>query len=60
MSKDQEKDKRICQKTKVWCLKEPDIHRRFVEKVQANESNRDAEDLENIWTGLKVLLVAGH
>ena len=24
-----------------------------MEKMQANESNRDAEDLENIWTGLK-------
>ena len=28
-----------------------------MEKVQANESNRDAEDLENIWTGMKDCLL---
>ena len=28
-----------------------------MEKVQANESNRDDEDLENVWTGLKDCLL---
>ena len=42
------KRKEFVSRQKVWCLKEPDIQRRFVEKVQASESNRDAEDLENI------------
>ena len=48
---------RFVSRLKVWCLKEPDVQRRFVEKVQANESNRDDEDLENIWTGLKDCLL---
>src|SRR5271157_3973624 len=51
------KRKDFVSRLKVWCLKEPDVQRRFVEKVQANEPNRDAEDLENIWTGLKDCLL---
>ena len=38
--------KEFVSRQKVRCLKEPDVQRRVVEKVQANESNRDAEDLE--------------
>ena len=57
-AKIKKKRKEFVSRQKVWCLKEPDAQRRFVEKVQANESNkRDAEDLENIWTGLKDCLL---
>ena len=56
-AKIKKKIKEFVSRQKVWCLKEPDVQRRFVEKVQANESNRDAEDLENIWTGLKDCLL---
>ena len=52
--------KEFASRQKVWCLKESDVQRRFEEKVHANKSNRDAEDLVNIWTGLKILPVAGH
>jgi hypothetical protein len=52
-AKNKKKRKDFVSRQKVWCLKEPDEQRRFVEKVQANETNRDAEDLRNIWTGLK-------
>ena len=41
----------------MWCVKEPDVQNRFLEKVQTSETNRDAEDLENIWTGLKNCLL---
>ena len=51
------KRKEFVSRQKVWRLKEPDIQRRFVEKVQASESSRDAEGLENIWTGLKDCLL---
>ena len=56
-AKIKKKRKEFVSRQKVWCLKEPDVQRRFLEKVQANESNRDAEDLENIWTGLKDCLL---
>ena len=38
-------------------MKEFDIQNRFLEKVQASETNREVEDLKNIWTGLKDCLL---
>ena len=56
-AKTKKKRKEFVSRQKVWYQKEPDVQRYFVEKVQANESNRDAEDMENIWTGLEDCLL---
>ena len=57
-AKIKKKIKEFVGRQKMWCLKEPDIQNRCLEKVQGSETNRDAEDLENIWTGLDCLLQA--
>src|SRR5260221_13713114 len=44
-------------KPRVWRLKEAEIQKRFREKVQNREAERDEGDVESMWNGLKDCLL---